>query len=322
MDLDVVILGTSGSVPTPRRALASLLIRRGGERILVDCGEGTQRQMMRSCGLSDIDTILVTHEHGDHILGLPGMLKTFQLRERSEPLTIVGTQRFVSIFQSLHRVIGRTSFPLEILVAEDGWSRAGAGYVLEAFRTDHTVPSLGWRLVEHDRPGRFDLNRARELGVPEGRAYGVLQRGDSVTLESGDIVRPEDVLGAARSGRTVVVTGDTRASARVREAALSADVLVHESTFSTEEQQRARETGHSTAQEAALTAAAADVRMLVLTHISNRYFGKELQEEARAIFENTVLPRDFDLINVPYAESGEPTLIQNGSRDTHPQVTL
>lgn len=314
MDMDVVFTGTAGSVPTPHRGLASCLIRRGGERILIDCGEGTQRQLMRSCGLTEIDLVLVTHVHADHVLGIPGMLKTFSLREREEPLTIYGPRGFAGVFRDLRSVIGKLSYPVTVEEVVGGSRFERDGYALIAVETRHSVPSVGWKLTEHDRPGRFDLEEAARLGVPEGPLFGRLQRGETVELGDGTIVTPQMVLGEARTGRAILYTGDTAACAEVRDAATGVDLLVHEATFATEEVDRAHATGHSTALEAALTAAAADVGMLALTHVSNRYLGRELLDEARAIFEHTVAPRDFDLIVVPFRERGEPELVKGGAR--------
>jgi ribonuclease Z len=314
MDLDVVFAGTSGSVPTPKRGLASCLIRRGGERILIDCGEGTQRQLMRSVGLTEIDLILVTHIHADHVLGIPGMLKTFSLHERSHPLVILGPRGFMHVFRDLRALTGKLSYTVEVDELPAGHVLERDGYVLEAVGTEHSVPSLGWKLAEHDRPGRFDIDEAQRLGVPEGPAWGKLQRGDSVELENGTVVTPDMVLGEPRTGRTIVYSGDTAACASVREAAADAELLIHEATFSIEEQERAHATKHSTAQEAALTAAAANVQMLALTHLSNRYFGKELLEEAQTVFERTVSPKDFDQIVVPFRERGVPELIKGGGK--------
>lgn len=314
MDLDIVFLGTAGSVPTPARGLSASLVRRGGHRILIDCGEGTQRQMMRSTGLADVDTILITHAHADHFLGLPGILKTFNLRERELPLTVVGPPGFIDLYAVMRRIIGKLSYKLELQEAAPGWLLHGDGYDLVAFPTEHTVASTGYMLREHERPGRFDVDEARRLGVPEGPAWGRLQRGEAVTLDGGTTVTPQMVLGETRTSRRIIFTGDTRATDEIRDVAQGADVLVHEATFSSEEAQRARQTGHSTATDAALTGLAADVGMLAITHLSNRYTGRELHEEARAIFPRTVCPRDFDLIDVPYRERGEPTLVKGGGR--------
>jgi ribonuclease Z len=314
MDLDLVFLGTAGSVPTPRRGLSSALIRRGGHRLLIDCGEGTQRQLMRSTGMADIDMLLITHLHTDHFLGMPGMLKTFNLRERTAPLTVVGPRGILPMWKLLRPVIGRLEFDVEVVEAADGWQLGADGYKIDAFATAHSVPSVGYRLVEPDRPGTFDVAEAERLGVPSGPLFGRLQRGESVQLADGSTIDPSAVVGEARSGRTVVYTGDTEATVAVREAARDATVLVHEATFCEDERDRADATRHATARDAALLAAAANVQMLVLTHVSNRYGGREIAAEAREFFPGAICAEDFDIIEIPYPERGEPRHIKRGAR--------
>jgi ribonuclease Z len=320
VDLDLVFLGTSGSVPTAKRGLAGTLLRRGGERILFDCGEGTQRQLLRSSvGLVELPEIFLTHYHADHYLGLPGMLKTFALRGREVPLTVYGPPGLKELFGILRRVFGRLSYELtlEELRSGDGLDRED--YRIEAFAVEHGLSANGYALVEDPRPGRFDLDAAKALGVPEGPLFGRLQGGDAVELSDGKTVSPEHVLGPARPGRKVVLAGDTRAAGSVLEAAREADVLVHESTFSDEERQRADETLHATATGAAELASAAGVRMLALTHLSNRYFGPEILREARAVFAETVVPKDFDIIDVRFPERGGPRLVKGGALGRHEQ---
>jgi ribonuclease Z len=317
MDLDLVFLGTAASAPSPRRGLSALLARRGGERLLFDCGEGTQRQLMRSVGLSDIDAIYITHLHADHVLGLPGMLKTFNLRERSAPLQVAGPRGLGHLWKLLRPVIGKLQYDVSVLEIEAGWEDRRDGYSIEAFVTDHTAPSVGWRLMEDDRPGTFDVEEATRLGVKPGPDFGRLQRGESIELGSGDVVRPEQVVGESRRGRRIVYTGDTRACRSVVDASIEATVLVHEATFCTDEEERARSTGHSTARDAALTAQAAQVDMLVLTHLSSRYTARQVREEAREVFPEALTARDFDLVEVPFAHRGLPTLLPNGGRQQH-----
>jgi ribonuclease Z len=314
MDLDVVFVGTAASVPSAARGLASMLVRRGGERILIDCGEGTQRQLMRSTGLAELDVVLVTHLHADHVLGLPGMLKTFGMRERTQPLRIVGPRGIERFWSDLRRTVGRVPFEIELVQLESGRAWDGDGYRINAIATEHGVPSVGYVLVEDDRPGRFDVERARELGVVDVADFGVLQRGGQVQTPAGATVDPADVLGEARRGRRIVYSGDTAACAAVREAARDATLLVHEATFLSEDADRARTTNHSTALDAALTAAAANVSMLALTHISTRYPPRALLEEARAVFEPTVVTRDFDLVDLPFPERGGPRHEVRGGR--------
>jgi len=314
VDLDLVFLGTSGSVPTARRAPAATLIRRAGERILVDCGEGTQRQLLRSgIGLVELPEVFLTHYHADHYLGLPGMLKTFALRGRELPLTVYGPPGLLDLFGALQRIFGKLTYKLDLIEMRPGDTLDRGEYLLVVFNVNHGMSSNGYALVERQRPGRFDIAAATRLGIPKGPLFGVLQRGERVTLPDGRTVAPDEVLGAPRPGRKIVLTGDTRAAASVLEVAREADVLVHDATFAEEERERAEETGHATATQAAELAAAAQARMLVLTHLSNRYFGPEIAREARAIFAETVVPRDFDIIDVPFPERGAPRLIKGGA---------
>jgi ribonuclease Z len=316
VDLDLVFLGTSASMPTAQRAPAALLVRRGGERLLFDCAEGTQRQLQRSIvGLPDLEEIFITHFHADHFLGLPGMLKTFALRGREEaPLTVYGPPGLKALFTQLKPFLGRLPYPLALVELSAGDELERGEYRIDAFALDHGVPALGYMLVEHERPGRFDVQAADALGVPPGRERGILQGGEPITLPDGTAVTPDEVLGPARAGRKLVLAGDTAPSPAVVQAAHHADVLVHEATFGAEEDERARETLHSTAANAAEVAKLADVRMLALTHLSTRYFGRELAEEARAVFPETVVPRDFDTIEIPFPERGTPALVKAGAR--------
>jgi ribonuclease Z len=316
VDLDLVFLGTSASMPTAQRAPAALLVRRGGERLLFDCAEGTQRQLQRSSvGLPDLEEIFLTHFHADHFLGLPGMLKTFALRGRDEvPLTVYGPAGLKALFVQLGPFLGRLPYPLKLVELSAGDELERGEYRIETFALDHGVAAIGYVLFEHERPGRFDVDAADALGVPPGRERGILQGGEPITLPDGTVVTPDEVLGPPRAGRKVVLAGDTAPSPTVVQAAHHADLLVHEATFGAEEDERARETLHSTAANAAEVARLADVRMLALTHLSTRYFGRELAEEARALFPETVVPRDFDTIEIPFPERGTPALVRAGAR--------
>jgi ribonuclease Z len=316
VDLDLVFLGTSASMPTAQRAPAALLLRRGGERLLFDCAEGTQRQLQRSIvGLPDLEEIFLTHFHADHFLGLPGMLKTFALRGRDGvALTVYGPPGLKELFSRLKPFLGRLPYPLKTVELGAGEELRRDDYCIETFALDHGVAAIGYALLEDDRPGRFDVEAADALGVPAGRERGILQGGEAVTLADGKVITPDAVLGPARRGRKVVLAGDTAPSPGVVQAAHRADLLVHEATFGVEEADRARETLHSTAAEAAEVARLADVRLLALTHLSTRYFGSELAEEARQVFAETVVPRDFDVIEVPFPERGAPRLVKAGAR--------
>lgn len=309
-----MFLGTSGSMPTPRRAPTALLVRRGGERLLVDCAEGTQRQLLKSSvGLIELREIFLTHYHADHYLGLPGMLKTFALRGRELPMTIYGPPGLRDLFGSLRRIFGRLTYDYELveLVADDVLTRDG--YELRTFAVDHGVSAVGYAFVEDSRPGRFDVDVADALGVPPGPERGALQAGEEVQVAGGRVVSPNEVLGPPRQGRKLVLTGDTAPFPAVVAAAVDADVMVHEATFLEDERERARDTAHSTAADAAAVAQEAGVGLLALTHLSNRYSGREAAEEARAVFPETVVPRDFDIIDVPFRERGAPRLLKGGA---------
>jgi ribonuclease Z len=312
VDLDLVFLGTAGSVPTARRAPSALLLRRGGARALFDCGEGTQRQLLRSSiGLVDVDEVFLFH--ADHTLGLPGLMKTFALRGREAPLTIHGPRGLEDLFVALARIFGKLTYPYRLVELRPGDRVERGDHAITAFAVDHGASAVGYALEEAERPGRFDVDAAAALGVPSGPLFGALQRGEEVPLPDGSVVRSDQVLGAPRRGRKLVLTGDTRPARSILEAALDADVLVHDGTFLAEDADRAAETGHSTARDAADVARVAGVRMLVLTHLSNRYFGPEVVKEARAVFEPTVVPRDFDILDVPFPERGEPRLVKGGA---------
>jgi ribonuclease Z len=314
VDLDVVFLGTSGSAPTARRAPSALLVRRGGERLLFDCGEGTQRQLLRSSiGLVDLTEIFVTHFHADHYLGLPGMLKTFALRQRDVPLVVYGPPGLRELFDALRRVFGKLTYPVRIVELRAGDALERDGYKLLAYPVAHGVSSLGYAIVEEPRPGRFDVETADALGVPAGPERGALQHGESVTLPDGRVITPDEVLGEARSGRRIVLPGDTAPTPTVQVLAEGADLLVHEASFTEEERDRAAETSHSTAQQAAELARDAGVKLLALTHLSPRYFGPEIAREARDVFPNTSVPRDFDVVEIPFPERGEPRLVKGGA---------
>ncbi|HET9676298.1 MAG TPA: ribonuclease Z [Solirubrobacterales bacterium] len=315
MDLAVTFLGTGGSVPSARRSTASVLVSRGGERMLFDCGEGTQRQMQRSLGLVQTDEIYLTHFHADHVLGLPGLLKTYDLTDRQVPLKVYGPPGLSELFQVFSPLIGRLKFTVDLIELANDEPIPHDGYAIEPFETAHgNARSLGYALVEEDRPGRFDPAAAAAAGVPEGPAYAALQRGETVEGEAGSVT-PDRVMGPSRPGRTIVITGDTAPSPATVSAAADADLLVHDASFAEEEVQRAAETGHSTVGQAAAVAAEAHVKLLALVHISSRYHVGKVIEEAKEVFEPTVAPKDFDVIELPFPERGEPHLVPNGAAD-------
>jgi ribonuclease Z len=305
MDLSLFFAGTAGSIPTAHRGLPAVLVRRGGDRILFDCGEGTQRQLVSSVGLTDVDEIFLTHFHADHWLGLPGLLKTFDLRGRELPLAVHGPPGLRQLLTAALRTAGRVRFPLEMIELSAGDVLERDGYKIAPVPVAHRGQSFGYVLFENERPGVFDTDAAQRLGLTPGPEFGRVQRGETVNG-----VSPEQVLGPPRPGRKLVLSGDTRPCETLRVAAHRADVLLHEATFAQDELERAAETGHSTAAQAATLALEAEVTLLALTHFSTRYPIAVLRDEARAIFPPTVLPRDFDTIEVPFPERGAPELVR------------
>ena len=301
--LSVTFLGTGAACPTVERNVSSLAVHREGEMFLIDCGEGTQRQMMRyGVGFSFQD-IFFTHYHADHLLGVTGLFRTMGLLDRTEGVTLYGPKGAQRILGGALQVgIERNKFPVDIIEVQPG-DRLGRGeYELAVFETEHRADTVGYALVEHDRLGRFDPDRARELGVPEGPLWGQIHKGKAITLPDGSAVTPDQLVGPTRPGRTVVFSGDTRPHPAVIAASRGADLLVHEATFGEEERGRAVETGHSTAREAAMVAREAGVRRLVLTHISARYTREapELLEEAQSVFPAVQVARDGLTIEVPF----------------------
>ena len=309
MDLDVTFLGTAASAPTAHRGLPALLVRRGGERLLFDCGEGTQRQLMQAGAMGEIDDVFVTHMHTDHVMGLPGLLKTYDLHGRERRLRLWGPPGMLKFYDRLKGLVGHPKgFDVQVEELDAGEELPGDGsYAVHTFNVDHAGQAYGYALIEDDRPGRFDAKLAQSLGVDFGPDFGRLQAGETVNG-----VTPDQVIGPARPGRSVVVTGDSAPCEMTRVMAEGADLLVHEATFLESDSDRARETHHSTAAGAARLAAEAEVTQLALTHISSRYFVRDIVAEARAEFEATLVPRDFDQITVPFAESGKPELVRAG----------
>lgn len=314
MDLEVSFLGTGASVPSARRSTAAVLVARGGDRLLFDCGEGTQRQMQRSLGLVQVDEIYLTHFHADHMLGLPGLLKTYDLHDREAPLRVFGPPGLKELFTVLRPLIGRLRYPLELGELRAGERVEHDEYVVEGYEAAHNVRAFGWALVEDERPGRFDPAAAKAAGVREGPDFARLQRGEEVEGTSGTVT-PDQVMGETRPGRVIVITGDTAPSPATVAAAADAELLIHDASFAEEDAQRAAETGHSTLGQAAAVAAEAHVKLLALVHISARYHVGKVLEEAREVFPECVAPRDFDQIVVPLPEKGKPRLLPSGARE-------
>lgn len=305
--MEVTFLGTSGAIPTTKRNPSSIFLRRGGDRFLFDVGEGTQRQMMRFSTGFDVSTIFLTHLHGDHVLGLPGLLQTWEFNERSKPLEIctpAGTGTDIEQFLSASGTDPDYSIQIHELTSGDT-ALEHDEYTIEAFETEHRTRSLGYALIEAKRKGRFDRERALELGVPEGPKFGRLHEGNPVELADGTVIHPDQVVGEPRPGRRVVYTGDTRPTDQTISIASGADLLVHDAMFAQDRAARAQQTGHSTAREAATVAQRTGAKRLALTHVSSRYTddASKLLREAEANFDDSVfLPDDGQTIDVPYPE--------------------
>jgi ribonuclease Z len=313
--LSLTFLGTSAARPTVERSASAIALQREGEMLLFDCGEGTQRQMMRYGVGFSLSEIFFTHFHSDHFLGVMGLVRTLGLQGRTEPFHLYGPRGAARVLpQALELGLERTPFPVEVHELAPGQRLGRNGYDLEVIAADHGGGAVSYALREHRRLGRFDPEQARALGVPEGPLWGKLHKGETVEWEArrddGTAERrkadPTTLVGPARPGRLVVISGDTRPSAALVEAATGADLLVHEATFTEEERDRALETRHSTAREAAQVALAAGVRKLVLTHLSARFSAQwnELLDEARAVFAESVVARDGLVAEVPFADGG------------------
>lgn len=307
--LKLTFLGTGAACPTLDRNVSGLALTREGETLLFDCGEGTQRQMMRYGVSFTFRDIFFTHWHSDHLLGVIGLLRTLGLlnifggAERQEGLTLYGPRGARRVLSHALEVgIERVKFPVEIVELAVGDTVKRPDYDIVTFPTEHRADTIGYALVEHIRLGRFNPEKARALGIPEGPLWGKIHKGETIALPDGRRVAPEELVGQPRAGRKVVISGDTRPVPALRDAAKGADLLVHEATFSQEDAARARETGHSTAQEAATIAREAGVKRLVLTHISPRYSREapELVAEARAVFPETLIARDGMELEVPF----------------------
>ena len=305
-------------MPTALRNTASVLVTRGGEKLMFDCGEGTQRQLRQSVGLVQIDQLYLTHFHLDHCLGLPGLLKTYDLGDRSEPMQLFGPVGLHRLLSDWSPMIGKLGYHLEVEEIAGGDIIPHGGYEVEVFKVQHSAPNaVGYAILEDDRPGRFDPEVARDLGVNEGPDFKLLQSGQTVTGSKGE-VRPDQVMDEDRFGRAIVITGDTGPCHSTFIAAADADLLIHDSSFMTEDIERAAETGHSTSLQAAEVAEKANVKLLALVHISSRYHVGASLDEAKPAFGNVVAPRDFDQIVVPFPERGDPELVRDGARKSGP----
>ena len=303
----ITFLGTSASRPTVGRNVSGIAVQREGDLMLWDCGEGTQRQMMRYGTGFAVGSIFITHLHADHYLGLIGLTRTMTLQDRTEPLQVYGPPGSAPhLWEALELGVKRVGFPVEVVELGPGQRVRRDEYDVEAFRVRHGVSAVGYVLAEHDRPGRFDVERARALGIPEGPLYGRLHAGEAVEVD-GRQVQPDELVGPPRPGRRVVYTGDTRPLDGTVEVARGADVLIHDSTFGEEDAERAHQTFHTTARGAAEVARRAEVRRLLLTHLSARYSANPapLEQEARKVFPAAQVAHDGLCIEIGYEREEE-----------------
>jgi ribonuclease Z len=304
MSLSIRFLGTSASRPTTERNVTALTMIREGETLLFDCGEGTQRQMMKYGTSFSLRDIFFTHMHADHMLGVIGLFRTLSLQGRTEPMRLWGPRGSAALLkQAIALGSDKQSFPLEINEVTPETPITRKGYSIVPYTVDHKDKlALGYALIEDIRLGRFNPEKARALGIPEGPAWGRIHKGQSVTLDDGRVIEPSELVGPTRAGRKVVFTGDSRPAASTIQIAEGADLLIHEATFADDEEPRARETGHATAREAAQVAAKAGVKQLVLTHLSARYSinASELLQQAKEVFPETVVARDGFEIEIPF----------------------
>src|SRR3972149_2859208 len=306
MSLRVVFLGTSGAIPTLQRSLPAVLIQRGNEQLLFDCGEGVQRQMIRAkVGFHKKMKVVLSHLHGDHVLGLPGLLQTMALMDRTKKVEVYGPEGTVSFLKCVSETLrfGLT-FQVEVHeVRDDGVVCSENDYTVEAAWANHVTPSLAYAFLEKPRPGKFYPEKAAALGVPKGLLWSKLQHGESVAVLDGRVVKPEEVAGQARRGRKIVYSGDTRPFKGFAKFATRADLVVHEATFDDALVEKAKLDGHSTPSQAALQAKRAKAKMLVLTHVSARYTDAALLlEQAKKVFPNTVVAEDFMVLELPLGE--------------------
>ena len=303
--LRVVFLGTAGSFPTVDRSLPAIAIHRGKELFLFDCGEGVQRQMfIAQIGFKYKLRIFISHIHGDHILGLPGLLQTMSLFNLTRPVEIYGPAGINNFLQALIDTLRfHLTFPIKIIEVKEGIVCNESEYWIRSVWTDHRVPNLAYAILEKERPGKFYPEKAQSLCVPEGPLWSRLQYGEKVTLEDERVIVPEQVLGPPRSGRKIVYSGDTKPCDALLELARDADLLIHEATIDDELAERAGQYGHSTPRQAALLAKEANVKRLILTHIGLRYDNADvLRKQAAKIFPNVEVAKDFMEVTVPYPD--------------------
>ncbi|MBZ3934982.1 ribonuclease Z [Methanimicrococcus blatticola] len=300
--LKITFLGTGGALPSKERNPAGIMVNREGELLLFDCGEGSQRQMMTAkTGLVKISAIFLSHYHGDHILGLPGLLQTMGFFDREEKLEIYGPDGLFEVMEAFEKLgTHKLQYQIILKTLAPGDIVQRNGYIIKAVRADHDRPALGFILEEEMRPGRFNREKAIELGVEPGPNFAKLHRGENVTLKNGTVVYSKDVVGPMRPGRKIAYSGDTRETDVFFYESEGADLVIHEATFTSEMEQQAYEYGHSTAKGAAKMAKKYNIRKLILTHLSPRLTDEEesVLADAKSEFENVSVAEDLMEIDV------------------------
>jgi ribonuclease Z len=298
----IVLLGTSSATPTLTRGLSATAVIREGDIFLFDCGEGTQLQLMRAgVKRSRIHSIFIGHMHGDHLYGIAGLISTMNLDGREEPLNVFGPEGIRGYLSASFRNSDLQQFSFKLNVQEfprgyRGRVVEGEDFYVDALPLDHSIFCLGWRLQEKTKPGTFNLEVAESLNIPRGPLYGKLQHGETIALSDGRKITPEMVLGPPRPGKSVVYCLDTQFTERSVELADRCTALIHETTFGPDALDQARETKHSTMEDAARVAKEASCGQLIATHFSSRYDGrqvKQIADAARAVFENITLGKDL-----------------------------
>jgi ribonuclease Z len=306
MSLRIIFLGTAGSIPTPKRSLPAVLVKRQNEHLMFDAGEGVQKQMIiAKTGFNKNMKVFITHMHGDHVLGLPGLMQTMALLDRKKPVHIYGPTGITQFLENIRETVQFVlTYPVEIHeIEKTGTVCTEEEYDVRAEKSNHSIAGLVYALIEKPRPGRFYPEKAKALNIAEGILWSKLQKGEKIKLPNGRIVRPEEVMGSPRQGRKIVYTGDTRPFENLVKLAIGADLLIHDSTLGDDLEERAKEDGHSTPSQAAKTAKRAKVKKLVLTHISARYSDSTvLLNQAKKTFKNTVVAEDFMEIEIPLLE--------------------
>lgn len=298
--MEIIFLGTGGSIPSKKRSLPSIVIKRKDEVLMLDCGEGTQKQLLLSkIGINKKMKILISHLHGDHVLGLPGLIQTMSLLGRTKELEIYGPFGIKKLLDSIFETVQfKLNYPIKINIINEGKVLETKEYEIFAKQASHTISCFAFALIEKPKPGKFYPEKAKALGIPEGPLWKKLQLGEDIVFE-GKLIKSNQVVGPPRKGLKIVYALDTRPYEAILELAKNADLLMHDSTFGNDMSEKANEYGHSTSSQAANLAKNANVKKLVLLHISPMYKNPyKLLKEAKKIFPSTIMPKDLESIKI------------------------